>query len=219
MQDEKLRFNALFDAWAATYDAVVAGADEEYADVFDGYDRILERVAEEVEGPPGALVVEIGVGTGNLTKKLLARGYGVIGVEPSQAMRAEARRKAIGADIREGSFLHLPLDDERVWAFVSTYAFHHLTDAEKEEAVRLMAARLQPEGKIVFADTAFVDDAARRAAVEDARRRGFVRLVRDLEHEYYPLVSDLEGMLARAGFRASFERMNRYVWLWKAVRG
>lgn len=216
------RFNALFDAWAATYDAVVSGADDEYAEVFAGYDRILERVAGEIDRPPGALVVEIGVGTGNLTQKLLARGYRVIGVEPSQAMRREARRKVPEADVREGSFLHLPLDEAGgeayVDAFVSTYAFHHLTDAEKEMALRRMAARLAPEGRIVFADTVFADEAARQAVIEEARRRGFHQLLRDLEQEFYPLLSDLEDILARVGLHAVFERLNRYVWMWKAVR-
>ncbi|PTQ55871.1 MAG: SAM-dependent methyltransferase YrrT [Candidatus Carbobacillus altaicus] len=218
------RFNALFDHWAKTYDLVVSGADVEYAEVFAGYDQILERVVRDIGLPSGALVVEIGLGTGNLTKKLKARGYRVIGVEPSQAMREEARRKIEGVDIRDGSFLHLPLDsnlDSKEWqidAFVSTYAFHHLTDEEKEFALQKMVTRLVPKGKIVFADTLFVDETARQSMIEEARRRGFSRLERDLTEEFYPLLPNLKKMLERVGLEMKFEQLNRYVWLWKGER-
>lgn len=212
------RFNDLFDQWAATYDETVADPTGEYAEVFAGYDRILARVADEVGLPPGSVVVEIGVGTGNLTRKLLARGYRVVGVEPSKEMRQQAKRKLPHLDLRDGDFLHLPLSDERVAAFVSTYAFHHLTDEEKGTALAQMAARLSPGGKVVFADTVFASEDERQAFIEDARRKGHANLLCDLETEFYPTLPVLETLYRRAGFTVSFERLNRYVWLSTAVR-
>lgn len=212
------RFNERFDQWAATYDETVTDPTGEYAEVFAGYSRILARVADEVALPPGSVVVEIGVGTGNLTRELLARGYRVIGVEPSREMRQQAKRKLPDLDLRDGDFLHLPLSDERVAAFVSTYAFHHLTDEEKETALTQMAARLAPGGKVVFADTVFASEEERQACIEEARRKGHVHLLRDLETEFYPTLPVLETLYRRAGFAVSCERLNRYVWLSTAVR-
>ncbi|GAB6936263.1 MAG: methyltransferase domain-containing protein [Calditerricola sp.] len=212
------RFNELFDRWAATYDETVTDPTGEYAEVFAGYDRILARVAGEVGLPAGSVVVEIGVGTGNLTRELLMRGYQVIGVEPSREMRQQAKRKLPPLDLRDGDFLHLPLSDERVEAFVSTYAFHHLTDEEKERALTQMAARLAPGGKVVFADTVFASEDERRAFIDEARRKGYIQLLQDLETEFYPTLPVLETLYRRAGFAVSFERLNRYVWLSTAVR-
>ena len=70
-------FIKLFDEWAESYDNTVVGYDEEYKEVFEGYDEILEEVASKVN----ETIIEFGVGTGNLSKKLLEKGHNVIGIE------------------------------------------------------------------------------------------------------------------------------------------
>src|SRR5690625_7885684 len=86
MSDE---FTELFDQWSAVYDETVAGGDVEYKDVFASYDDILNRIVKRSHGQ----VLEFGVGTGNLTKKLVESGLHVVGVEPSHKMREIAKRK------------------------------------------------------------------------------------------------------------------------------
>lgn len=60
-------FNGLFDEWAHTYDSFVQGEDIQYKEVFAHYEDILEDVVNKSFGN----VLEFGVGTGNLTNKLL----------------------------------------------------------------------------------------------------------------------------------------------------
>lgn len=81
-------FNGLFDEWAHTYDSFVQGEDIQYKEVFAHYEDILEDVVNKSFGN----VLEFGVGTGNLTNKLLLAGRTVYGIEPSREMRMIAKR-------------------------------------------------------------------------------------------------------------------------------
>jgi SAM-dependent methyltransferase len=206
-------FTELFDQWAPVYDETVHDAEGEYNEVFAGYDQILAEVVKRI--PPGAKdVLEIGVGTGNLSRLLADAGYRVIGVEPSEQMRQQVAAKHLAIDLREGHFLQLPLGaEERVDAIVSTYAFHHLTLVEKREALSTMKQLLRPEGVIVFADTCYESEASRAEVFARVRAQQKENLLRDLETEFYELHEDLREAFAQAGLSVSFTQMNRFVWL------
>lgn len=70
------------------------------------YDRVRPRypaamfddIATLTGVPPGASVLEVGCGTGQATRDLLARGWRVHAVEPGPAMAARARAN-LGADL------------------------------------------------------------------------------------------------------------------------
>lgn len=202
-------FLDLFEVWAESYDDSVEGHDKEYEEVFRHYSRILEAVAERSLGH----VIEFGVGTGNLTSRLLERGLSVTGIEPSPAMRKIAEAKLSGkARIMDGDFLSFP-ENENPTTLVSTYAFHHLTDEEKRDAIGLYGKILPNGGKIVFADTMYESAEAFKSAIDKAKENGFHNLAADLEREYYTTIPVLKAMLEENGFRASFSRCNDFVWL------
>ncbi|MCM3630559.1 class I SAM-dependent methyltransferase [Paenibacillus glycanilyticus] len=207
-------FTALFDEWSESYDRTVAGEDVEYREVFEGYDRILEAVAERVSGT----VVEFGVGTGNLTEKLLKRSDKVYGIEPSEGMRREVSKRGLPVEVLDGDFLEFPQLPVQVDAIVSTYAFHHLTDAEKERAAALYSELLAPGGRVVFADTSFASAEERQEIEQNALDVGFLNLYRDLRTEYYTSLEVLNKLFTEHGFTVSFTRLNRYVWLLEAVK-
>jgi len=207
-------FLDIFETWAQSYDSSVYGHDEQYRDVFDGYEAILNTVVEK----SGNVVLEFGVGTGNLTKKLLAAGKTVYGIEPSAPMRELAKEKLGYISIEDGDFLQFPLPNESIDTIVSTYAFHHLTDEEKEEAIRKYGKLLMKGGKIVFADTAFIDREAYEAMIAEAKQKGFVDLAEDLQREYYTTIPILERIFTTNGFTVTFTPMNRFVWLMEAVK-
>jgi putative AdoMet-dependent methyltransferase len=212
------RFNDLFDQWARDYDYAVSGGHPEYIEVFEGYADILQTVVKSLSLPKGSVVMEFGVGTGNLSRLLLAAGYRVIGIEPSAAMREKAKSKLPDLELHEGHFLQVPDGLPPVDGIVSTYAFHHLTDEEKDQALRDLAHRLRPGGKIVFADTVFRDETAKQAMQQEAEKRGFHELALDLKREYYPVVERLESAFHQAGLTVRLKQLNRYVWLMEAKR-
>lgn len=205
-------FNDLFDQWASSYDDTVVGKDVEYREVFRRYDEILETIAERANG----FVLEFGVGTGNLTKKLVTKGMEVIGIEPSENMRKIAKQKLPGTAIVKGSFLSFPALGKKVDTIVSSYAFHHLTDAEKEQAIQLYTEMLHEGGKIIFGDTIFENDEAKQLAYLNARNKKYDRLANDLNTEFYTTIPKLTGILEKNGFTVRFERMNDFVWIMEA---
>ena len=162
-------FNGLFDEWAHTYDSFVQGEDIQYKEVFAHYEDILEDVVNKSFGN----VLEFGVGTGNLTNKLLLAGRTVYGIEPSREMRTIAKEKLPkDFSITEGDFLSFEVPNS-IDTIVSTYAFHHLIDEEKDVAIAKYSQLLNKGGKIVFADTIFADQDAYDKTVEDSKTKRF----------------------------------------------
>ncbi|SRR5690625_2238060 len=206
------QFNRLFDEWAASYDDTVQGADMEYREVFRNYEIILQKISDRVHG----FVIEFGVGTGNLTKKLMEKGLEVVGIEPSDNMRKIAQQKLPNTKIMKGNFLSFPRQNKKVDAIVSSYAFHHLTDKEKEQAIKLYTNILDTQGKIIFGDTIFENDKKKNEAYLQAKKKGYHRLAEDLNTEYYTTIPKMEQILHQYGFTTSFEQINDYVWIMEA---
>jgi putative AdoMet-dependent methyltransferase len=207
-------FIPLFDDWAEYYEETVSGQNLEYKEVFENYDNILESVALKSKGK----VVEFGVGTGNLTEKLIAAGREVYGIEPSKVMREKTRARFLNLQLFDGDFLTFPKLPAAIDTIVSTYAFHHLTDDEKDNALQLYSSMLGESGKIVFADTAFIDEKDRAERHRIVKEQGFENLLEDLQREYYTTLEVLRRIFQKNGFRVSFEKMNSYVWLMEAIK-
>lgn len=207
-------FNDLFDAWSETYDQTVGGTDVEYKEVFACYEQILDEVAKRSKG----YIVEFGVGTGNLTEKFLKNGFEIYGIEPSEGMRNRAKEKIPNVTIVEGDFLTFPIPEKKPDTIASTYAFHHLTDEEKRKAVALYSEILNESGKIVFADTVFINEAAKQAIIEEALRNNYNRLAVDLQTEYYTTIPVLKKIFEENGFQVTFNQMNTFVWLMDAEK-
>ncbi|MDK2870527.1 MAG: putative AdoMet-dependent methyltransferase [Pyrococcus sp.] len=185
-----------FDSWARNYDEDVGREDWIHAD----YERVLKLVAEKATGT----VVDIGCGTGNILRFLRCERY--IGVEPSRGMRVRFREKH-NFEPLDGHFLKLPLPDETADAVISTYAFHHVPDEEKEAALREMLRVLRPEGRIVIADVMFESEEKK---LRIAREDGILEEVLD---EYFATVDELQRTCERLSLQCRFERINRYIWI------
>ncbi len=91
-----------FDQWAATYDADVI---QDGCFPFDGYDRVLQRILDLAHFRPGMAVLELGVGTGNLTKLMSDLGADVWGVDFSPEMLALAQEKVPNAHLAQADLL------------------------------------------------------------------------------------------------------------------
>ncbi|KIL28743.1 hypothetical protein B4133_2610 [Bacillus altitudinis] len=207
-------FLSLFDHWAESYDDMVSGHDEQYKEVFRRYPAILKEITRRA----GQHVIEFGSGTGNLTAALLQADKKVFGVEPSEAMKKAALQKGIPNVFHDGDFLSFPSPPFEPDTIVSSYAFHHLTDEEKKQAIHTYGNILPSGGKIVFADTMFQNQAAHQAATNKAKAAGFDQLAEDLETEYYPSIGVLKQIFEEEGFSTSFHQMNDFVWIVEAKK-
>ncbi len=207
-------FMKVFDEWAPTYDETVYR--EEPVDGFERYEEVLERVADLAEVNPGAAVLDVGAGTGNLSRVLLRRGGVVTCVEPSAAMRRVAREKLGRVPVLDGHFLALPVADASQDAVVTSYALHHVPDAAKQDAVREMLRVLRPGGRIAIGDVAWADEGSRSVMIRRCLAEGKPDLAREILEEYYPTVSLLTTIFARLNCPVYLERMTDWVWVLQA---
>ncbi len=204
-------FNDLFDQWAPLYDQTVYGVDNEYVEVFENYRTILQEIGLQIS-PKGGTVLEVGVGTGNLSKLLIENDFQVVGVEPSYQMRMQAKEKVPALTLLDGHFLSIPTD-QKFDSVVSSYALHHLTLAEKREAIQYLSGFLKTKGKLIIVDTMFESIGYKNQLLKRVESAGLYNLLSDLNTEYYELIEDITALLTEFGFTFSLQKMNSYVWM------
>jgi SAM-dependent methyltransferase len=81
-------------------------------------------VAEKLALGPGRTVVDIGAGTGKLTRQLVPTGARVIAVEPLEEMREQLLEAVQGVEVLAGSAEALPLADAAADGITVAAAFH-----------------------------------------------------------------------------------------------
>ena len=84
----------------------------------------LRWAADEIGLSDGARVLDIGAGTGKLTRGLVALGFRVVAVEPGGPMLDQLRRAVPAAKTLEGSAESIPLPDASVGGGFAGQAFH-----------------------------------------------------------------------------------------------
>lgn len=134
-----------YDALAPAYDDLTRGHDHV------GWTALLEARAREA-GLSGRRLLDVACGTGNTMIPMLRRGYDVTGVDISDAMLAEARRKTEDqALLVRGDMRDLPVlgTFDLVWCLGD--ALNYLDTAD-ELAASLAGLRrnLAPDGVVVF---------------------------------------------------------------------
>jgi SAM-dependent methyltransferase len=137
--------------------------------VAEDYDR--GRAGWPVEllaGVEAEAVLDLGAGTGKLTRLLVERYPVVHAVEPLAGMRAVLEREVRGADVLPGDAERIPLDDGSVDAVFVAEAFHWF---DSKAAVPEIARVLRPHGTLVVSFNGWIEGwqlpQAARTAVEE----------------------------------------------------
>ncbi|CCQ34813.1 trans-aconitate 2-methyltransferase protein [Halorhabdus tiamatea SARL4B] len=137
---------------------------DEQADAYDGdnspeYRACADLVIEHADPDGDDTVLDLGTGTGAIALALAPAAGHVIGRDISEGMREQARGKAAdrgldNTEFGEGRFRdpNLP-DGADVDVVVSNFAMHHLSDAEKRDAIETIAS-LEPT-RFVLGDVMF----------------------------------------------------------------
>ncbi len=84
----------------------------------------IEWLRAELDLGPGRTVLDVGAGTGKLTRQLVGSGADVVAVEPVPAMRALLERAVPAARVLDGTAEALPLADQSADAITVAQAFH-----------------------------------------------------------------------------------------------
>jgi len=103
-----------------------------YAQSRPGYpDLVIRYLAESLAIGTDSTILDLGAGTGKLTRSLVPLAGSVIAVEPVKAMREILSEKVPEAEILDGTAESIPLYDQSVDAVTVGQAFHwfHGTEA------------------------------------------------------------------------------------------
>jgi tRNA (cmo5U34)-methyltransferase len=114
------------------------------------FDELQEETAKATEGLDVQDILELGVGTGVTSKRVLEAHplAHLVGIDESEAMLAAAD---IPGDLRV-SRLEDPLPEGPFDLVVSCLAVHHLDAEGKQDLFRRIAGVLRPGGRFVLAD-------------------------------------------------------------------
>jgi tRNA (cmo5U34)-methyltransferase len=115
------------------------------------YEELQEETARATGGVEAHTILELGTGTGETSRRVLALhpGARLTGIDASAEMLAEARLP--DAELRVGR-LEDPLPEGPFDLVVSALAVHHLDPAGKRDLFRRISAVLRPGGRFVLAD-------------------------------------------------------------------
>ncbi len=94
-----------FDLWTDGYDACVRLSEESGSYPFVGYQKVLGKIYRTIKENPGDKILDVGLGTAVLTKKLYRDGYEIFGMDFSAKMLAIAKEKMPGSVLIQHDFL------------------------------------------------------------------------------------------------------------------
>jgi SAM-dependent methyltransferase len=119
--------------------------------VADAYERARPGYPDEavgwLAGDEPCDVVDLGAGTGKLTRSLVALGHRVTAVEPLEEMLAQLRHAVPRATAVQGSAEEIPLPDGSADVVTCAQAFHWFDHAA---ALSEMARVLRPGGRLAL---------------------------------------------------------------------
>ncbi|HXQ93688.1 MAG TPA: class I SAM-dependent methyltransferase [Thermoplasmata archaeon] len=149
----------------AEFDREAAGYDRTAAETMPGYDELHQTLLWGIPFAPTRRirVLELGVGTGTLTARLMARfpHAELVGIDLSRRMialgRTKLKRYKDRVTLVQGDLAEFP-SDGRYDAVVSSLAIHHLEDRAKWRLFRKVRESLLPGGYFGDADDHLPED-------------------------------------------------------------
>ncbi|EJO5347378.1 methyltransferase domain-containing protein [Clostridium botulinum] len=196
-----------FNNWAKTYDNDVI-EDKGELKIYKNYDLILQNVYNlvnelEFKNP---MILEIGVGTGNLASKFLNNNCNIIGIDQSREMLLVAKQKYPKLKVRLGEFLKIPYENKFFDIIISTYAFHHLNEMEKVIAIQEMIRVLKDDGMIIIGDLMFKSIDDEKNILNELSKKQ----VEEIKDEYYSHIDFLENELKKYNKKLEYRRIDKF---------
>jgi ubiquinone/menaquinone biosynthesis C-methylase UbiE len=178
------RYGKVFDEIAAEYDRCRPAYPDE----------LIDQACQVAGIGSGDRVLEVGCGSGQLTRGLLARGLHVTALEPGESLVALARQNLEGAG--EVEFVNAPFEDaslprEQFQAVFSASAFHWV---DPEVSWRKAADILVPGGTLALVSYFGLEE--RRSKLDQEATLAAVRKVAPDIAAHWPVYRDLDATIA-----------------------
>ena len=180
-----------------------------------GLEKVTAAVVAAAGARPGDRIVDLGCGTGQVSLPLAERGAQVLAIDVSPHMVDRLRANARDRGLAGVEALALPIEDlslppGSVDLVVTSYAFHHLRDADKGRVVSAASQWLRPGGRLIVADMMFgrggtsQDRAIIKSKVSALARKGIGGWWRIAKNSYRYLVRAHERPVSVAAWTSMF---------------
>jgi SAM-dependent methyltransferase len=156
-------------------------------------DALIDRACEVGGLGPGARVLEIGCGTGQLTSSLLARGLRVTAIEPGERLVARARDR-LGDDV-EVEFINRRLEEASLPRahYAAAFSGSAIHWPDPDVSWRTVANALVDSGTLALVSYFGLQE-PRSEADQQAIRGAIARVAPEVAADW-PTYRDLEGTL------------------------
>lgn len=205
------------DCQADVYD------DRIYKDIKKGNNYIREKyfeVHKEVlrmaELKAGETILDIGIGTGLLEEKIKEK-VKIYGIDISGKMMEKVNEKKINiVELKKGSFVNIPYTVKKFDIIVSCFAFHHLTDIEKDKSVFEMKRVLKENGRVVIGDFMYLNENSKKQLLEKFKTENRKDMIEEMKDENFTEVKNFKIRLEENGFEVKYKQVSTISWVIKA---
>src|SRR6478735_4920039 len=181
------------------------GRARSFGTVAEAYDRGRPAYPEEavtwLTGGEAKVVLELGAGTGKLTRQLVDAGHAVFATDPDEAMLEVLRQRVPEVSARTASAEEIPANDRSVDVVVVAQAFHWF---DHDLALAEIARVLKPGGHVALVWN------SRDERIPWVRKMGDLLGRQDLDTSsaQHLVHSDLFGFMEEASFK-HWQEVNR----------
>lgn len=175
------------------------------------YESVLDWVVAVAGIEDSSRVLELGSGTGNLTKRI-PQCKEVVCVDVSDRMEELSRDK--NAHLNHRTFINddvLAVFERDLGLFdavLSTYTIHHLTEEEKSHFFQELWASLGDGGAAVFGDLMVKNARANNEKIKEYRRLGNEVVAEALSDEFFWHLEESLEQLQKLGFEVVWKRFS-----------
>ena len=193
------RFN--HDEDASEYDEDVRN---EKDPIRTGYEAVLNWVIESAKIEKQSSVLELGSGSGNLSRRIKECGE-LTTVDISEKMEELAKSKL--THIKNRTFVKADLleffemNSEKYDVIISTYSIHHLSEEEKKFLLKEAWDHLKPSGKAVFGDLMLESKSKKEIKCEEYTEKEDFETAKAIEEEFFWYIDTAEAYLKSLGFK------------------
>jgi len=192
----------LFDLWAKSYNNSVLKSEKNGTYPFVGYSEVKYKIIETICNVKSASILEMGIGTGEITKPLYDLEYAITGVDLSEKMIDRASEKMPKAEFILGSFKDAVNQIHSKYNFIIfSYSIHHLDREKQVELLVKLDDYLLENGLIIIGDVSTFT----KPDMEKLKEK-YIRIWDEEEH--YPVFQEYQFSQLSKLYHINYEQIN-----------
>lgn len=192
----------LFNEWAYTYNDSILRSEQDQTYPFYGYGLIQRYIHDIIHPDESANILEMGIGTGMMTKSLYNQNRSITGVDFSEEMIKKAKEIMPNNQyINSDFFQAVPLLSGRQFDYILfSYSIHHLKPTKQKELLQSLSNYLTNDGVIIIGD------------VMTENKHEMMTLMNNYkeswdEDEYYPIFEEFTSSYLKNNYVLEYKKM------------